>query len=214
MKVIYGVSGLLYLAFLLFYNLLGDLEKERDGIFWLNVAMIIVFILLLPLLFRNIRAEVYQELGFYFILWLTCLVCVFTWLVDDYSIFFQFILLINLLTTPVSLNMYKVYFCLLFTLVSFLVRFFNIFYRERGYNFFYDMDLSSVEKENLRFIIVTSSVILGLVLFFLEIWQMYASEKMRRKDFLSREQIKVEKQEADDILTILVPKFVHNKMKK
>jgi hypothetical protein len=76
------------------------------------------------------------------------------------------------------------------------------------------MDLSSVEKENLRFIIVTSSVILGLVLFFLEIWQMYASEKMRRKDFLSREQIKVEKQEADDILTILVPKFVHNKMKK
>jgi hypothetical protein len=170
MKVIYVVSGLLYLIFILFYNLLGDVRRDLDGIFWINLVMIILFILLLPFLFKNLTSALYQELGFYFILGITCLVCILTWLVNDFSVFFQFILLLNMLTAPVSLNMYKIYFCLLLGLVSFTVRFFFIFYRDDSYDFETDRILNQVQFDNLRFNIVVSSIILGMVLFVIEIW--------------------------------------------
>ena len=38
--------------------------------------------------------------------------------------------------------------------------------------------------------------------------EIYRLEKLKRKDFLSRESVTAARLEADDLLTILVPKFV------
>lgn len=134
MKIIYWICGLIYLVYFVSVYL-QDSDLETNFLLQFGIGVIIVYILFIPFIVKKISSKAYQDVGFYIIIILTSLVCLLTWLLDSIVILFLYLLLINLLTTPISLNLTKIYFCLVIGLVNFLIRFIMIYYQDNSYNF-------------------------------------------------------------------------------
>lgn len=84
-----------------------------------------------------------------------------------------------------------------------------------NFQYYYDENLTEVDSSLLQiaeFYAVAAYIVLIIAITIMNIFFLYQSEKLTRKDFIAKEGIKLNRSETDDILSILVPQFVQNKI--
>ena len=86
--------------------------------------------------------------------------------------------------------------------IIFVIRIAYINYTENN-----ELIIDSSEDITDFYVVIVTSILICII-FFLNQLSLYNIDKLYRKSFLANESVKLNRAETDDILSILVPKFV------
>lgn len=95
--------------------------------------------------------------------------------------------------------------------VNFIIRIIVVYYAE-GYNKVEVTDETTINTNLRKFFAIASFVIMVIFIFLLSVYVIYKSERDKRRFFISQQTIKQTQTDNDNLLSILVPKFVQNKL--
>ncbi|EAS02708.2 adenylate/guanylate cyclase domain protein (macronuclear) [Tetrahymena thermophila SB210] len=196
------------------YVLIDSLtDKSLDQIVgFIRAGFVIFFFLCTILVLHQSFQNKYYSFSFFLLLLGVICKIVLDWIQTEFSIAMTTVIATCLLTFNFNLGTIHTLFLNLLNSVNFIIRIVVLYYAE-GYNKVNVNDNSQSDKTTLRkFFAIASFIIMVVYVFLISVYVYYKSEREKRKYFISQQTIKIQKTENDNLLSILVPKFVQNKL--
>ncbi|KAL4448656.1 hypothetical protein ABPG74_012745 [Tetrahymena malaccensis] len=196
------------------YVLIDSLtDKDLDQIVgFIRAGFVIFFFLCTILVLHQSFQNKYYSFSFFLLLLGVICKIVLDWIQTEFSIAMTTVIATCILTFNFNLGTIHTLFLNLLNSVNFIIRIVVLYYAE-GYNKANVNNNSQSDKTTLRkFFAIASFIIMVVYVFLISVYVYFKSEREKRKYFISQQTIKISKTENDNLLSILVPKFVQNKL--
>lgn len=167
----------------------------------------IFFFVCIFLVFHPVFSSNYYLMSLYLLLLGVVCKIIVDWIQTEFAIAMTTIVGTSLLTFNFNLGAIKALMLNSLNSINFIIRIVVVYYAE-GYNKIEITDETSINTNLRKFFAIASFVIMVIFVFLLSVYVIYKSERDKRSFFISQQTIKHAQTDNDNLLSILVPKFV------
>lgn len=198
----YFVLLLIVFGFYILTEYLVDTEDTTTNLYYLIAFGIIL--LLISFTFSKPFKKTYYSISYMLVTMMVAIKVASDWITTSYEISLsaQFVVILGTVNKT-NMNIIPVFLYNIGYVVQFCIRIIVIGIQSD------DSDIvRTYSSGRMAVYSVSSIIIISVSIMLLQLYTYYRFIKQRRNDFLAREQIEQEMHQAQDILSILVPKFV------